>query len=151
MKFRHTLLAFALVLFTGGLAHADLNASLRSLNIGAEGNMGGFRTWVGAHFGASGPDIDLVLRSVDRPADAALCFWLSLHTGRSIDVVMHEYRDHRGQGWGALAKSLGIKPGSADFKALKRGDLGWHYDGAGGGHGKSKGRGQKKNKKSNHA
>jgi len=139
MKFKRSLLAFALVLFICGLAHADLNASLRRLNVAAEGDIGHFRTWIGAQFGVSGHDIDLVMRSVDHPADAALCFWLSLHSRQPIERVMGAYSAHKGQGWGALAKSLGIKPGSADFKALKRGDLGWNYDDAGG-HGKGKGK-----------
>lgn len=39
-----------------------------------------------------------------------------------IDVV-HEYDRHPGQGWGAVAKRLGIKPGSAAFHALKRGQV----------------------------
>ena len=146
MKLRRFPLAFSLVLFTFSLAHADLDACLRSLNVSAEGDIGGFRTSIGAHFGVSGPDIDLVLRSVERPADAALCFWLSWHACQPIAVVMREYRAHRGQGWGALAKSLGISPGSADFHALKRGDLGFHYAG-GGGKGKGNGNGKNKDKK----
>jgi len=39
-----------------------------------------------------------------------------------IDVV-HEYDRHPGQGWGAVAKRLGIKPGSDAFHALKRGQV----------------------------
>jgi hypothetical protein len=39
-----------------------------------------------------------------------------------IDVV-HEYDRHPGQGWGVVAKRLGIKPGSAAFHALKRGQV----------------------------
>ncbi|KAF1708786.1 hypothetical protein CSC70_11775 [Pseudoxanthomonas kalamensis DSM 18571] len=37
-----------------------------------------------------------------------------------LDVV-HEYERNPGQGWGALAKRMGIKPGSAEFHALKNG------------------------------
>jgi hypothetical protein len=43
-------------------------------------------------------------------------------SGRSIDVVTAQYKKNKGRGWGALAKSLGIKPGSPEFHALKRGD-----------------------------
>ena len=67
---------------------------------------------------------DLVLNTVSRRGDAALCFWLSNHTRQPMDVVLREYRAHKGQGWGVLAKSLGIKPGSEAFPGLKRGDLG---------------------------
>ena len=32
------------------------------------------------------------------------------------------YKSDKGKGWGVLAKSLGIKPGSQEFHALKSGD-----------------------------
>jgi hypothetical protein len=140
MQCRPFLLSIALVLFTAGIAHADLDAYLHSLNVSAEGDIGGFRTQVGASFGASGPQIDLVFRSVDHPADAAVCFWLAKCANQPIDVVVREYRSHKGQGWGALAKSLGIKPGSAAFKDLKRGNLGLQPTGSAGGQGKGKGK-----------
>ena len=35
--------------------------------------------------------------------------------------VIKKYKSGKGKGWGALAKSLGIKPGSKEFHALKRG------------------------------
>jgi hypothetical protein len=46
-------------------------------------------------------------------------------TGLSRDRIMHEYRAKKGQGWGVIAKDLGIKPGSAQFHALKNGDFGY--------------------------
>lgn len=39
-----------------------------------------------------------------------------------LDVV-RDYDRHPGQGWGAVAKRMGIKPGSAAFHALKRGQV----------------------------
>jgi hypothetical protein len=58
------------------------------------------------------------------------------------DHVIAQYRSGKGQGWGALAKSLGIKPGSQEFHALKRGhDLHGNGDSSTGkGRGKGKGR-----------
>lgn len=45
--------------------------------------------------------------------------------------VVREYDRNPGQGWGAVAKRMGIKPGSAQFHALKRGAVGtydrWGY------------------------
>jgi hypothetical protein len=128
MKIRHLFLTLALVLSTLGPAHADMEAYLNSLTAYASADPGRFRTDLGTHFGASAPDIDLVLRTVSRHGDAALALWLSNRTRQPLDVVLREYQARKGQGWGALAQSLGIKPGSADFHALKRGDLGWHPD-----------------------
>jgi hypothetical protein len=53
-----------------------------------------------------------------------------------MDVVLQQYRVNKKQGWGAMAQSLGIKPGSPEFKALKAGELGWDPPGA---HGKTTG------------
>ncbi len=39
----------------------------------------------------------------------------------STDQVVAQYRSGGGRGWGALARSLGIKPGSREFHDLKRG------------------------------
>ncbi len=56
------------------------------------------------------------------------------------DQVIEKYNSEKDKGWGALAKSMGIKPGSAEFHALKNGeDL---Y----GNTGSSKDKGKKKNK-----
>jgi hypothetical protein len=123
MRIKRFILTLAFVLISAGMAHADLEGYLQSLNISAEGDIGEFRTQLGVHFGASGPQVNLVLRSVDHPADAAVCLWLAEHADQPVERVVREYSSYKGQGWGALAKSLGIKPGSAEFKALKQGLL----------------------------
>ena len=41
--------------------------------------------------------------------------------GRSCRYVAEEWDRHHGEGWGALAQRLGIKPGSEEFHRLKRG------------------------------
>ena len=144
MPFRRLLLTLALVLLTAGAARADLNAYLSSLNVSAHAALGAFRAEVGAHFGVSGTELDLAFRSVAQPADAAVCLWLAQQSRQPVEVVLREYRAHKGQGWGALAHSLGIKPGSAAFKALKRGDLDWQPGSAeeGSGRGKHHGKGR---------
>ena len=42
-------------------------------------------------------------------------------SGLPTEDVIEEYKSNKGKGWGRLAKSLGIKPGSREFHALKRG------------------------------
>ena len=128
--------ALVIVALAAGLAYADLNGYMDSLRISADANFGDFRTGLGAHFGASGAELDRVFLAVGDPSDAALCFWLARTSGRPMDEVLTHYRANGKKGWGALAQSLGIKPGSAEFKALKAGHIGWE---APGGHGKGKG------------
>jgi len=65
-------------------------------------------------------------------------------SGRSIGYVTDKYKKHKGNSWGALAKELGIKPGSEEFHALKGG----HDLRSGTKHGQvpSSGKGKNKNK-----
>lgn len=125
MLCRKLWIALLLVLLSTTFAYADLDLYLQNVGISAQADFGDFRAQVGAHFGASDRDLDLVFRGVYEPADAVLCFWLGQKAHRPYDVVMREYAANRKKGWGALAQSLGIKPGSAEFKALKAGNIGW--------------------------
>ena len=54
-----------------------------------------------------------------------MVFQLGQITQHPPEAVIKVYQSGKGRGWGELAKDLGIKPGSAEFHALKRGDL--HY------------------------
>lgn len=126
MPMKKLLCALSLVLLMAGAAHAELSAYIQSLNVSAEANVGDFKTQLGVQYGVSGPSLDLVFRSVDSPADAAVVLWLGQHSRKPVKTVLKAYRSRKRHGWGAVAKSLGIKPGSADFHALKSGNLGWH-------------------------
>jgi len=143
MRFRNLLCALAIVLFSAGLAHADINAYISSLNVSATADIGGFRTRLGLHYNTPGPTLDLVFGSVASPGEAAVILWLGQRSNTPVATVLQTYQKQKGQGWGAIAQSLGIKPGSADFHALKEGNLGWHPEGgesSSGQHGKGKGK-----------
>jgi hypothetical protein len=42
-------------------------------------------------------------------------------SGKPIVEVVQSYKSNKGKGWGVIAKNLGIKPGSKEFKVLKNG------------------------------
>lgn len=118
---------------------------IKDLNIQAQADPSGFRARLGARFRIGDAEINAVLSNVEYPGDAYMVLRLGEMSNRPTDYVVNQYRSGKGKGWGALAKSLGIKPGSEEFHALKNGhDL---YDdkdmGGGKGKGKSKGKGQK--------
>jgi hypothetical protein len=70
-----------------------------------------------------------------------MVFQLGRMTNRPPDSVLRTYQTDKGRGWGVIAKSLGIKPGSTEFHALKRGNF--HLaDGPGGGKHAEKGKGK---------
>jgi hypothetical protein len=62
-----------------------------------------------------------VLSNFDNPADAYIVLRLGEMSGKPPSQIYRKYKQNKGKGWGALAKSLGIKPGSEEFHALKRG------------------------------
>ncbi len=115
---------------------------LRDLNIRAEADPSGFRAQLATRFQIGSAEINTVISNVDRPADAYMVLRLGEMSQKPNDYVIRQYRSSKGHGWGVLAKSLGIKPGSREFHALKRGhDLHDSNDiGMGKGKGKGKGR-----------
>lgn len=55
------------------------------------------------------------------PGDVYYACALAHSLGRPCQEVVREYDRNPGQGWGAVAQRMGIKPGSPAFHALKRG------------------------------
>jgi len=140
--------ALAVLVFTVPAVAGDgLDAFLRNVNIQARSDMNGFSAKVSAQFGVPEAQVRVVLGRVSEPADAFMVFQLGQMTRQPTETVMRVYQSGKGRGWGVMAKELGIKPGSAEFHALKRGDLHFGADrddqpASGKGKGKSKGRGK---------
>ena len=118
-------LAVLLVICVGlpGVASASLDSFLSGVNVQARADLPGFHATVSAQFGVPVPQVEAVLGMVAAPADAFMVFQLGQMTHRPPETVVQTYQAHKGQGWGVIAKKLGIKPGSREFHALKNGDL----------------------------
>jgi hypothetical protein len=104
-------------------ARADLNSFLGSLNIEAQADLPGFQVKLGTQFGIPLPQVQTVVRTVEKPADAFMVLQLGQMASKPPEAVIQTYQAHRSKGWGAMAQELGIKPGSAEFHALKSGNL----------------------------
>ena len=113
---------------------------MRDFNIKAQADPSGFNASLAARFKIGDVQITTVLSPIEKPADAYRVLRLGEMSRQPTDRVTEQYPSTKGQGWGNLAKSLGIKPGSKEFHALKRG-----HDLDGGSSGKSKGKGHDKN------
>lgn len=112
-----------LTAFAGGLEDF-----LASVNIQARADLPGFSAKISTQFGVPVAQVQSVVQTVREPADAFMVFQLGKMAGTAPERVMEIYTPNRKKGWGAIAKDLGIKPGSAAFHALKNGNL--HFTGS---------------------
>lgn len=96
-------------------------AWLEDLNVSAKADSSGFRVELATRFHIGDTEVRTVLSNVNNESDAYMILRLRELSHRHYDEVIRAYRKYQGQGWGVMAKKLGIKPGSAEFHALKRG------------------------------
>ena len=129
-------------------AFASLDDFLSSVNVQARVDLPGFSAKVSTQFGVPVTQVQAVLQTVHEPADAFMIFQLGQFAKAPSDRVIEVYKPNKKKGWGAIAKELGIKPGSAEFHALKSGDL--HFTGAPAGSNDSSGKGKGKGKGKGH-
>jgi hypothetical protein len=120
----------------------EFDNALNNLNNVAHADLDDFMNKLSGTFGISKPWIEnLVKRENIPPADVYMIARTASVTNQPIDTVRRNYMANRGQGWGVIAKHLGIKPGSKEFHALKKDDTGLLS--------KGKSQGQKKKDKDN--
>ena len=80
---------------------------------------------------------DLLDKRRWEPGDVYYACALAYQAHRPCGDVARDYEQNKGQGWGVIAQRMGIKPGSAEFHALK-GQMGkskGRYDARGPAHG----------------
>jgi hypothetical protein len=136
IKTKHVLLALALGLGIAGAANAQvISYSPRSGDVWVDSELGymngygrnyndNFVDDIVSSFGAPRYLVnDLLTTRRWNPGDVYYACALAYQTRRPCGDVVNMYDQNRGQGWGVVAQRMGIKPGSAEFHALK-GQLG---------------------------
>ena len=105
------------------IAHADLESLLKSVNHQALSDIDNFNARLSRQFGIPVPNVEAIVNSVPHPEDAFMILHLSQMAHLEPTEALHRYQRNKGRGWGEMAQDMGIKPGSAEFHALKRGEL----------------------------
>lgn len=122
MSFRKSILLGFIVFIS---LNIEVNAGdfgwLEQLSIEAKSDGSGFRTRLATRFKIGEVKVKAVISDTGNGADAYMVMRLGEMSGHNVEYVAKRYKANKGKGWGALARSLGIKPGSRAFKALKRG------------------------------
>lgn len=139
---KYLIFAISLQFVISPLVMAGEYGWMKDMNIKAEADPSGFRARLATRFKINDIEVEAVLSNVNKPADAYMILRMGEMSGHSTDFALNKYKANQGKGWGTIAKSMGIKPGSNEFHALKQGqDL---YNG--GDNGKNKGKSKDKNK-----
>ncbi len=127
---RHVMFAAALLCAAGyplaaqsfsfATGDSSLDVTLNSMNVQASANIGPYEADLSVSYGVPQAQIQTWI-TVDKlqPAEVFLALDLGRISHRPPATVIEAYRKNRGKGWGSVARSLGIRPGSPEFKALK--------------------------------
>lgn len=97
----------------------ELDASLNEINLKAKSDLNAFKKDLSLEFSIGEPKIEKMLEQQLSPADTYMTLQVADLVKKDPDVVLASYTKNKDKGWGAIAKEMGIKPGSAEFHALK--------------------------------
>lgn len=109
--------AFSQISFRTG--DPQLEKELNTLNTDAKKNIERFKENVSVYYGIKKDRTQELLNKKMEPAEIEFAGRLSKVSGVNFDKVIQLRESNKDKGWGELAKDLGIKPGSAEFHALK--------------------------------
>lgn len=117
---------FALA-FTTGVSYAqdyrtgdaDLDANLKIVNAKGKENLSDFKSGLSKRFDVPLQKVEDCFTAGMNPGDAFMALQVASIQKVPVDNVIKVYKNDKSKGWGAMAQELGIKPGSAEFHALK--------------------------------
>ncbi len=116
-----------------------LESFLKEIDVKASADLGFFKADLSVTFGVSEPKIDGLFELMASPGDVYMALRIGEVANQPVERVVAELEKNKGQGWGVIAKNLGIQPGSKEFHALKKSRLSSHSGGKSSGkHGKGK-------------
>ena len=143
------------VKYNASTGDTRLDVSLANLDIKANGNINDFISALGIKYKVPTTDINnLIVDYGFSPSETYMAVSIGSLTNHTITEVADLYKENKSRGWGNVARSMGIKPGSREFHQLKN-NVDLDQDNSkkekGNGKGKNKSKGKDKNKPEKHA
>lgn len=111
----------AMLLLFAPIATAGDFDWVRNFNVRARADSAAFKARLADRFGADDAQVSAVIDDVSKPSDAYIVLRLEEMSGQPLDRVMAEYEYGRKKGWDVIAKRLGVRTGSKEFRAMKAG------------------------------
>jgi len=124
---RHLVVAVILatvVVAPAAVASGGLETFLDDIELKAHADLGSFKADLTLTFGVPESRVEGLFEIMPKASDVYMCLRIGEIAHQPLDRVVEEHRRNAGQGWGVIAKNLGIQPGSDEFHALKAGRLG---------------------------
>ena len=124
----------------------EMDGFLKEVSTKAKDNINNFVSDVTQTFNVAKDKVEGLIKIMD-PGDVFMTLQTAQVVNKPFEEVKEAYLKAKDKGWGQIAKDLGIKPGSAEFHALKnkmKGKKEKDGNGHGGGNGKVHGKGKNK-------
>jgi hypothetical protein len=144
-----TTLTWSQASFKPNTGDPEMDNFLHQVNDDAKKDAGAFTGMVTNKFNIAKSDIEKLLKDM-APGDVYMSAEVAAIVGKPVTEVASTYNKNKDKGWGAIAKEMGIKPGSPEFHKLKQSmkksggsendgeGNGAHGNGHGNGHGHGK-------------
>ena len=149
MKIKQIVLALIVILGTSSVfgqikiktGDVTLDAELNLFSKNASDDPSKAKTDLTSNFSITSSKVESLIGKAMDYAEILLALKMSDVLGVPLDNVLKSYETNKSKGWGAIAKDLGIKPGSPEFHALKgKGGKGNSKGNSGKGNSKGKGK-----------
>lgn len=108
-----------IIKFTATVGDPEMDNMLTSIHNQALKDITAFHNNVVSTFNIVGSRVDAALKIL-APGDVYMAAQLSVSANKPFDEVVKTYSANKSKGWGAMAKEMGIKPGSPEFHAMKK-------------------------------
>lgn len=108
-----------IVKFTATVGDPEMDNMLTSIHNQALKDITAFHNNVVSTFNIVGSKVDAALKIL-APGDVYMAAQLAVSANKPFDEVVKTYSANKSKGWGAMAKEMGIKPGSPEFHAMKK-------------------------------
>jgi len=98
----------------------ELDKTLITLDTEASISFGAFKANISSRYHVSAGMIEYLTVDIGMTSgDIYLTLEIAEITKKSVNQVVVAYESNKGQGWGVIARELGIEPGSIEFHILK--------------------------------
>ncbi len=130
------------ITFNPRTGDVDMDGFLKDVSTKAKDDINGFVNDAVKTFNIAKDKVENLIKIMD-PGDVFMTLQTAQIVNKPVDEVKEAYLKGKDKGWGQIAKELGIKPGSAEFHAMKdkmkgKKDKGGKGNGKGNGKGKNK-------------